>query len=201
MREEQEKLLNEVNEAIARLSLASDERDSLFEELESVSFDNFRNVIYPIGSEMTLALSKLYDEAGQPNWGENLQFMNVKYDTSKGEEKIAVYANKNYVSVRVGAYPSVEFRNTSNSYKGCFGFGFVEKDVCEKVVDKLHEVFGLALRKYLDILGEKNKEIEERLDALRGLKAKAFHIDNKEDGSVEIHIGGKVYSGKLKEEE
>lgn len=201
MREEQEKLLNEVNEAFARLSLASDERKSLSNELRGISFDNFRNVIYPIGSEMTLALSKLYEKAGGINLITSLDAMVVKYNTPEGEENIAVWANKKYVSVRVGSYPSVDFMNLPDDYERCVGLGFVEKDVCEKVIDKLHEMFGLVLREYLSVLGEKNKEMEEWLDALRELKAKAFHIDSKEDGSVEIHIGGKVYSGKLKEEE
>ncbi|MBP5594510.1 MAG: hypothetical protein J6Y02_03945 [Pseudobutyrivibrio sp.] len=78
---------------------------------------------------------------------------------------------------------------------------FINEDACNKVLTAITDVVACRLERLKNQLETKNSELVGIIDKLVAALAVAHSPVQKEDGTIEVMLGGKKFIGKLQEEE
>ena len=77
---------------------------------------------------------------------------------------------------------------------------FDSVDSCDAFIKTLNESYAVILSKVIKKFETENPSLAETLRDLTEKVSKASCMEEKENGTVEIHLGGKTYTAVLKEE-
>ena len=70
-----------------------------------------------------------------------------------------------------------------------------------KLVENISQYYIKAMEYYLEeIIPQENARMRESIENVKDLLSNSHTVEEKEDGTVEIRLGGKTYVGTLKEE-
>lgn len=146
-------------------------------------------------------------------------FFNVKDKESETEHFIAEYYASNcgrfYVEVRVGQYSfRAYYYSNGNTYsdsadiniyrskESLFAFADIlsTEDKASNLLAEIDEVYCNLFTKVLQKVKEDNEELSKQLETLTSCLSNSSVMEEKEDGSIEIHLNGKTYIGTVKEE-
>lgn len=101
---------------------------------------------------------------------------------------------------------SIEFYlnedNCISYYPNCKNYKsvFLTEDNTVKVVEEIRNICCHILEDYIAILESRNEGLGRDLEILKEQLGQSTCVQDKEDGTVEFHIGGKTYIGTVKEE-
>lgn len=77
---------------------------------------------------------------------------------------------------------------------------FASVDSCNAFIKRLNEAYAVILSKAIEKFETENPSLAETLRDLTEKVSKASCMEEKENGTVEIRLGGKTYTAVLKEE-
>ena len=88
----------------------------------------------------------------------------------------------------------------SNGYHLYLSEWFYSEERAMELVDICREKYAVILDYYASKLRDENDNLSTAIELLKDTYAKSHCIEHNEDGTVEIHLGGKTYTATLKEE-
>lgn len=95
---------------------------------------------------------------------------------------------------------SLKEKKTSDYILSWFPYFGTEEDTL-KTLEKARRCFAVWLGRYLQCLDSRYNQLEVTVRALEDALKGGSAVKEKEDGTIELKINGKVYVGKVKEEE
>ena len=187
------------------------EEDRLISEICKTIENNLREIVIPCVVQMNNFLKKLRDLTS------SLPEKEEKFITIPLGEVDDCYSFRLHVSYRYGVNLSYKC-NGYSSWDKYLEYGDNFKDVCRwRSHYSLRNIFineeesmkivDLIQKQYADILGvwsehtkSYNKELSKSITTMRDTLSRAHCVSHNEDGTVEIHLGGKTYKATLKED-
>lgn len=187
------------------------EDDRLKGEICNTIENNLREIVIPCVVQMNKFLEKLRDlTSSMPDREEK----NVTIPLGEVDES---YEFKLHVSYRYGVNLRYQYHGYS-SWDKYLEYGDSLKDICRSRYhyslrnifineEESMKIVDLIKQQYADILGEwvehtksRNEELSKSIANMRDVLSKAHCVGHNEDGTVEIHLGDKVYRGTLIED-
>ena len=89
----------------------------------------------------------------------------------------------------------------SNDYTLKLSYWFLTEEKTQDFVEIVKEYYVELLEKYSVLVKNKNEQLSQSITELTEELKRASTVEHKEDGTVEIHLGGKTYKATLKEGE
>lgn len=80
-------------------------------------------------------------------------------------------------------------------------YWFLTEEKSQEFVEIVKDHYADMLEKYSVLVKDKNEQLSQSIKELTEELKRASTVENKEDGTVEIHLGGKTYRATLKEGE
>ena len=202
-----EELKKEALEKAANAKNLAKEAEDLKKELGAVCEENARKLYVPFQEDMNSILSTLCSAASQyPNFStyeENLEIPeNDRY------AQLVFYVDSSGVRLRYEEHCSyaVNFPIGAPAYWkearyyhwARMAEWFKNEDAVNKVIEKAKVHYVKLLEKYNVLLENEGHQYTQLIEHLKELLSDAHNVEEKEDGIVEIQLGGKTYVGKLK---
>ena len=76
----------------------------------------------------------------------------------------------------------------------------INEEESTKIVDLIRQQYADILGVWAEHTKSRNEELSKSIATMRDILSKAHCVSHKEDGTVEIHLGNKVYRGTLIED-
>ena len=80
-------------------------------------------------------------------------------------------------------------------------YWFLTEEKSQEFVEVVKDYYVELLEKYSVLVKERNEKLSQSITELTEELKRASTVEHKEDGTVEIHLGGKTYRATLKEGE
>lgn len=80
-------------------------------------------------------------------------------------------------------------------------YWFLTEEKSQEFVEIVKEYYVELLEKYSVLVKNRNEQLSQSITELTEELKRASTVEHKEDGTVEIHLGGKTYKATLKEEQ
>ena len=80
-------------------------------------------------------------------------------------------------------------------------YWFLTEEKSQEFVELVKEYYVELLEKYSVLVKNRNEQLSQSIKELTEELKRASTVEHKEDGTVEIHLGGKTYKATLKEGE
>ena len=77
---------------------------------------------------------------------------------------------------------------------------FITEDKALALVESIKDQYVIVLNKWADYLKDSNEQYAKAIEDLKDMLSSAHAVETKEDGTVEIMLGGKKYVGRIAEE-
>ena len=106
------------------------------------------------------------------------------------------YNNENNIEFYLKEDNCIYYYSNCKNYKSVF----LTEDNTVKVVEEIGNICCHILEDYIAILESRNEGLGRDLEILKEQLGQSTCVQDKEDGTVEFHIGGKTYIGTVKEE-
>lgn len=89
----------------------------------------------------------------------------------------------------------------TNDYLLKLSYWFLTEEKSQEFVETVKEHYVDMLEKYSVLVEDRNEQLSQSITELTEELKRASTVEHKEDGTVEIHLGGKTYRATLKEGE
>lgn len=93
---------------------------------------------------------------------------------------------------------TADWWNNDNILK--LSYWFLTEEKSQEFVEVVKEYYVELLEKYSELVKARNEQLSQSITELTEELKRASSVEHKEDGTVEIHLGGKTYKATLKEE-
>lgn len=182
-------------------------KEELLEDMRKVMQNNYRNILFD-------ELKLYYDMA--KTFRDKYRGCEAYY-TDNCEDKLKL---KFYHSEIVEATLKIPTEEGSNYYFGLHGDDtenmyirrMGEKEVkyyssyfdteehTLQLLERIRKGYASIFTQFLDFIDKENKELIKTVEDLSKRLADYSTVENKEDGTVEIHLGGKLFRGSIVEQ-
>lgn len=212
MTTEIESLVKDIDACIADRDAMIQKRAELKLKSAQTVLENYENFFFPEADELHKILR---------NFGGKRVYVNLKEHLiyKIGEREFVLSPNSDYFSflLRDNAcafgwrYTPQEILNSLTSIvdniknEGTAIFEllltfFGTEDSTLKVLDFYRDAVVKALQSMNDNICESNNALSELLDKMQNILSNTHSVTEKEDGTIELQIGGKTYVGTVKEQ-
>ena len=206
-----EDLIKEVKALANEVRANEDKEDQLRTQLAHICADNYNQYIYPLLTQQGTILDAIRDTLKHNlNLG---RFNKVVSVAEKGYDVIIFcpYTGSNKLAFRI------EPENVSTTIVSCIDkadalscswYGnadilshfFGNEDAIQKTCGFIGDLFAKQFKTIKNEYTDKNEKLKQVIDELT-LRLSTAHVPvHKEDGTVEVMIGGKKFVGKLEED-
>lgn len=175
-------------------------KQGLILKLKNVMEDNFKNFIY---DELTIyerlsrdLKSKYRTEACWEDGGIKLRYSYP--DGSEAYIKRVHNGFTEYFRLRVDVLG--QFKNMSENTVMAFSDMFDTEEHAMQTLERIRKGYSVILNKYLEKIDGENAELSGAVEKLTDMLENSSVMEEKEDGTVEIKIGGKTFRGKVTED-
>jgi hypothetical protein len=206
-----EDLIKEVKALASEVRANEDKEDQLRKQLAQICVDNYNQYIYPMLEQQEAVLDAISDTLKHYlSIGSYIKIAPV------AEEKYAVRICRPFTHNNRLAF-KIEYTNTVNTVVSCndkadaltnywysnasiLSLFFGNEDAVQMTCGVINDLFVKQLNAIKNEYTEKNEKLKQIIDELT-LRLSTAHIPvHKEDGTVEVMIGGKKFVGKLEED-
>jgi hypothetical protein len=190
------------------------EKKELENNIKRTIYKNLKEIVTPVISEMNSFLQMIRDKSGVCFRYDDERFplalgLNVP-DYYSFEIKINSYGlylnfgkHTSYGWTRDVATPDYEYTK-----RDVFDYGhhlylsewFYSEEKAMELVDICREKYVKILDYYASALRNENDSLATAIELLKDTYAKSHCVEHNEDGTVEIHLGGKTYKPTLNED-
>ena len=187
--------------------LANAERD-LKNEIKGIIKKNFCDIVKPFMEDMNKLISNIHKLADVSA-------------SDMNDRKLFCDVDGRHISLKKywgGMYPNLYDKggiytssisidilnnnlNTFNDWVLYLDKWFLTEEDSQKFVEVCKEEYVDILNRYSALVSERNEKLSKSIDKLSEELAKSSCVSHNEDGTVEIHLGGKTYTATLKESE
>lgn len=187
--------------------LANTERD-LKNEIKNIVKKNFCDIVKPFMTDMNELIYDIH----------NLADVSA---TNMNDRKLFCDVEGRHISLKKywgGMYPNLYDKgsantrslsidilnddlNINNGWLLYLDKWFLTEEDSQKFVEACKVEYVDILNKYSALVSERNEKLSKSIDKLSEELSKSSCVSHKEDGTVEIHLGGKTYTATLKESE
>lgn len=189
-------------------------KKELEKQIKDTIAKNFNEIVKPFMTEMNELIRSV---SGMSN-------TSVSY--SAGENNVKLFLGENVPDCyyfRLNKYYGgiyTNFGRKSDSYYNrwetdlltetdCWGndntlklsYWFLTEEKSQEFVELVKEYYVELLENYSVLVKERNEQLSQSITELTEELKRASTVEHKEDGTVEIHLGGKTYRATLKEGE
>lgn len=207
-----EKLKNEVKAQSEECINLLSERERLTSEAADIVCKNIRNILRPVIEPLNEMFKAFRDAAGGCSPDYRMESLYLLKSPGQDEGSVDVYIDFS----TYGVYPRVCFwksstyaiwsvagsyfsDRSSEDYLNIFEwFGTEEKtqEFTDRCLEESKDIF-IAWQEFFE---ERNAALAETVRKIKEQLSGGSTVENKEDGTVEIHLGGKTYTATLKED-
>lgn len=193
--------------------LAQNKR-ALEKQIKDTIAKNFNEIVKPFMAEMNKLIRSISD----------MSDTSVSYETGKNVVNIFLgekVPDRYYFRLTKywgGIYPT--FGSKSDSYCNRWEKDLISEEICwdndnilklsywflteeksQEFVELVKEYYVELLERYSVLVKVRNENLSQSITELTEELKRASTVEHKEDGTVEIHLGGKTYRATLKEGE
>ena len=207
-----EELKKEALERAENAAKLAAQVEDLKKQVGNVAKENAEKLYVPFQKSMNEVLDVLRRAAKQhPNFANKDVELPLENEDAK-ENSAHLYFEVDSSSVRLRYH---EYK----SYGGNFPVGapqywtkaayyhwarisewFRNEDSVNRVIEKASAIYTELLEKYSVLLKEESQEYETIISTLKKVLSECHSIEQQEDGTVEIRLGGKTYKAVIKED-
>ncbi len=190
------------------------EKKELEDNIKRIVYKNLKEIVVPAISEMNSFLQMIRDKSG----------VYFKYEDERFPLALGLDAPDYYsFEIKVNSYGIYLEFGKHTSYGWCrdvatpdyedtkrdvFNYGyhlylsewFYTEERAMELVDICRDKYVKVLDYYAFALRNENDSLATAIELLKDTYAKSHCVEHNEDGSVEIHLGDKVYRGTLIED-
>lgn len=204
-------ILESVKDSVAKNVSMEETAESRAIELRDKCVDNYNRIVKEHFDMLHTLASDLCKKYGI--------FYNVKENNKSEHLLIKYYGNNSsgfYVEVIADKYlyrpyyycnnqvikEDIRSIHASNDRARVIAFGelFSTEDKANAFLAEVNEQYAKLFEEVIKVVDEKNAELALQLDSLKEALSTSSVVKEKEDGSIEIHLNGKIYIGTVKEE-
>ena len=211
MTEEIEKLVNGINACISDRTRMLAEKNEMKKMCAETIRKNYGEIFLPKVEELKEIISIMYKNAvyvkkrvdSEFQSGENT-VMQVRSDgdtyeyTYQGYDKCIGWLHGNTDLLKKFQAEDDILRFETDKYRLLMDFfGTEEKTI--NAVKFMQSITVSVLQSMSERISEFNSELAEQLDKLKNAVSNKSTVEHKDDGTIEISIGGKTYIGTIKE--
>lgn len=206
-----EDLINEVKALAGEVRANETKEDQLKKQLAQICVDNYNQYIYPLLKQQEAVLDAISDALGHyldlKSYTEQVLVATEKYDVLI----YCPYTQSNRLAFRIepNAFSTsiVSCMDKADASKGSW-YGsaavishfFGNEDAVQMTCGLINNLFVRQFETIKKKCTDKNEKLKQIIDELT-LRLSAAHVPvHKEDGTVEVMIGGKKFVGKLEED-
>lgn len=193
-------LRNQITSQAESVKSQRDEAAALKKELAEKIKKNIVEILNPWIDDERKLCDTLYHKAGETPSIEEVR------ETLYGNSKVTVQLRYSAWGVRMLYYNSshtCDFGSVRSFYDDDFvatGDLFInEENTMQLINGRLTDAFIKVLGYWEVFLKEKSSSLSDTIAAYRDMLSKAHTVEQNEDGTVEIQLGGKTYIGHVKE--
>ena len=190
-----------------------DEKDNLTKQLADIVRKNISEIVLPYVNEMNDFLDKIKILAGAyiPYDSENKYFF-LGEDVDEDAYKLLWESCSNRINLVFHYQYSSNYssycrdhlhnfpKNSNDVWVSKYFYWFGTEKKSLEFVDILKDEYTRILNCWSEHFTVKNKQLAESIKELSDKLSQGSSIQHKEDGTVEIHLGGKTYKATLSEE-
>lgn len=206
-----EDLIKEVKALASEVRANEDKEDQLRTQLAQICADNYNQYVYPMIGQQRIVLDAIGETLQHHlNLGRYNKFVNV------AAEKYEIiihcpYTASNKLGFRIEPAnintTIISCLNKADA-SDCYWYGnadilshfFGNEDAVQMTCGFIGDLFAEQLKTIKNEYTDKNEKLKQIIDELT-LRLSAAHVPvHKEDGTVEVMIGGKKFVGKLEED-
>ena len=200
MTEELLKLTDKIKDAVEKNVSMEQKKEGLLAKLGNVMEDNYNKLIAEevkiynrLAEDLKLKYKceALYNESG----------LKLRYAYSDGTEaylKSTHGAFNEYFNFRY-SYSDQSGHQNENWIRAFSRFLDTEEHTIQ-MLEQIRKGYSAVFSAYLEYIDAENAELAKDIESLSESLASSSVIKEEEDGTVEIHLGNKVFRGKLTEE-
>ena len=175
-------------------------KQELILKLKNVMEDNFKNFIYDelsIYEKLSEDLKLKYQtEACYEDGG-----MRLRYSYPDGSEAYIKRIHNGFTEYfRLRIDVMGQFKGMSENTITAFSDMFDTEEHAMQTLERIRKGYTVILNKYLEKIDSENTELSGVVEKLTEQLENSSVLEEKEDGTVEIKIGCKIFRGKLTEE-
>lgn len=206
--------INELKSKVLEQAQESAQLAQTKKELEKQKLDtmkkNFTEIALPFMKEMNKLVNEISNLSNitasisgtsvlylGPNAPDNYYFKIVKY-WGGVYTKFGKSSDKYYNAWETDLVASHDW---SCEYLLNLSYWFLTEEKTQEFVEKTKQYYTDVLEVYSEQVKTRNEQLSQSITELTEELKRASTVEHKEDGTVEIHLGGKTYKATLKEGE
>ena len=173
---------------------------------------NLETIVVPYIHEMNIFVKDVRDKAsGAPKFDEisvNIPLGEDIDDNYSLRLRVSNYGvNLDYTNHGMGYFSSyLQYKESREDkvYRYQYEFNlrnvFITEDKALELVDCIKDQYVIVLNAWANYLKDSNEQYAKAIEDLKDMLSSAHAVETKEDGTVEIMLGGKKYVGHIAEE-
>lgn len=209
----------DIKSVFEELKAAAEKNDKLYTEIadktKAVAYKvakNYNEIVQPVETELARLLKDIRDTARftecPPMDGEKQSlFLGPEVDEDKLSLSLkTTYRGVHVVYVSKGGYAelwtcihSATEHSTSNSTLALFAPWLASEEKANELVELIKKAYVPLLEWHKQKFEEIGSDLSSTVEHLQKVLDGSHTVEEKEDGTVEIQLGGKTYIGKVKE--
>lgn len=210
----------DIKSVFDELKAAAEKNEKLYTEVadktKAVAYKvakNYNEIVQPVETELARLLKDIRDTArftkSAPMDGEVRElFLGPEVDSNKVSLFIKITTRGVFVAYRADGHGYGELwtsihnakeYNISNTMLALFAPWFSNEEKANELVECIKEAYKPLLEWHKKQFEEIGSDLSSTVEHLQKVLDGSHTVEEKEDGTVEIQLGGKTYIGKVKE--
>ena len=207
----------DIKSVFDELKAAAEKNNNLYTEIadktKAVAYKvakNYNEIVQPVETELARLLKDIRDTARFTECPESTNhnlFLGPEVDEDKLELRLeTTYRGVHVVYVSKGGYAELwtsihnaKEYSTSNATLALFAPWLASEEKANELVELIKKAYIPLLKWHKQKFEEIGSDLSSTVEHLQKVLDGSHTVEEKEDGTVEIQLGGKTYIGKVKE--
>lgn len=199
-------LMDEIKSAVEKNVELENRKNEVMDSLRKVMINNYRTVLqeelamyYRLSKDLKekFRCNVLYVEEKTDN-----SQIKLCYGYSDTEVYVTYYKNisKYYLSLRGDEDTVIYLKKTGETDLSIFSQYLDTEEHAMTFLERVRKGYSDIFTQFLAFINGENEKLHDTIEDLSKRLSDSSVMENKEDGTVEIHLGGKVFRGNIVEE-
>ena len=213
--------MENIKDVFAQVQKVAEKNNQMYKDIAEMSAQiaakctkNYAEIVLPVETELSHLLKDIRDTARftkTPPFDDKVEelFLGPGVDEDKVSLELettwrGVFVNYHYNSERAELWPNIHNAterspSLTDTKMTLFSAWLASEEKANELAELIKKAYIPLLEWHKQQLEEVGSELSETIGELQGILSNSHTVEQNEDGTVEIQLGGKTYIGKVKE--